>query len=72
MAQLSRNGLPRWVEDLRAVVSLTAGVLLLLLVFGFVHVPDGGRMHDFQRWALHYRVEDVLAAIVGFYFGSRS
>lgn len=25
-----------------------------------------------QRWMVKYRVEDVLAAMVGFYFGSRS
>jgi hypothetical protein len=70
--RLTGRGLPRYLEDFRALFSLAAGVLLVLLIFGFVHVPDTGRMHDFQRWALHYRVEDILAAVVGFYFGSRS
>ena len=72
MSHLTRHGLPRWAEDLRATISLAAGALLLLLVFGFVHMPEGGAMRAIQRWALHYRVEDVLAAVVGFYFGSRS
>ena len=72
MTKLTHKGIPRYIEDLRAAVSLAAGVALLLLVFGLVHLPDTGSMHDFQRWALHYRVEDVLAAVVGFYFGSRS
>jgi hypothetical protein len=71
-AHLSRNGVPRWLEDLRAAVSLAAGAALLLLAFDLVHVPAGGRLHDVQRWLLQYRVEDVLAAVVGFYFGSRS
>lgn len=72
MNRLTRGGLPRYLEDARATVSLLAGVLLLLLVFGLVHVPDSGAMHRLQRWTLQYRVEDILAAIVGFYFGSRS
>lgn len=72
MAHLTRGGLPRWAEDVRAAVSLAAGAALLLLVFGLVHVPDTGALHEFRRWALHYRIEDVLAAVVGFYFGSKS
>jgi len=72
MNRLTGRGLPRFLEDARATVSLLAGVLLLLLVFGLVHVPDTGMLHRLQRWALQYRVEDILAATVGFYFGSRS
>ena len=72
MNRLTGGGMPRYAEDLRAIASLSAGVLLMLLIFGFVHVPDTGRVHEFQRWALHYRIEDILAAIVGFYFGSKS
>ena len=70
--RLTRGSLPRIFEDARATASLLAGVLLLGLVFGLVHVPDTGMLHRLQRWALQYRVEDILAAIVGFYFGSRS
>ena len=72
MNRVTHGGLPRYLEDLRATLSLLAGVLLLLLVFGLVHVPDTGMLHRVQRWALQYRVEDILAAVVGFYFGSRS
>ena len=71
-AHLTRHGLPRYVEDGRAAVSLFAGAVLLLLVFGFLHVPDTGRLHEVQRWLLLYRAEDVLAAVVGFYVGSKS
>jgi hypothetical protein len=63
---------PRAVEDARAAVSLAAGGLLLVLLFGFWHVPDAGVLHDVQRFFVKYRVEDLLAAVVGFYFGSRS
>jgi hypothetical protein len=72
MSKLSGKGIPRYLEDLRAFISLACGILLILMLFGLVHVPDTGKMHDLQRWALHYRVEDVLAAAVGFYFGSKS
>jgi hypothetical protein len=72
ISHLRRHGVSRRMEDFRAALSLTAGVLLILMVFGFVHVPDAGRIHEFKRWALYYRVEDLLAAMVGFYFGSKS
>ena len=55
--------LPRVVEDLRAMVSLAAAVVLILMVFDVWEPP-----FPVQR----FLVEDVLAAIVGFYFGSRS
>jgi len=59
----------RWLEDLRASVALCAGIALLLIVFNVFHVPD-------QSWLQHllvrFRTEDVLAALVGFYFGSKS
>ena len=55
--------LPRAVEDLRAVVSLAAAVVLILMVFDVWEPP-----FRVQR----FLVEDVLAAVVGFYFGSRS
>ena len=52
-------------------------VVALVAAFGyvnhrFVHLPDANWLRAFQRWALHYRVEDILAAVVGFYFGSKS
>ena len=71
MSRLTR-GLPRWAEDARATISLTTGVALVLLTFGFVHLPETAWLRAFQRWALLYRIEDVLAAVVGFYFGAKS
>lgn len=72
MSHMKGKAPSRRMEDLRATGSLVAGVVLLLLAFDFVHFPDLGKMPHFQRWALHYRLEDILAAVVGFYFGSRS
>lgn len=55
--------LPRPVEDIRAVLSLAAAVVLVLMVFDVWEPPL-----SIQR----FWIEDVLAAMVGFYFGSRS
>ncbi|MEJ7604617.1 MAG: hypothetical protein WKG01_42585 [Kofleriaceae bacterium] len=61
----ARNGrrLPRIVEDLRALVSLAAAAVLILMVFDLWEPA-----FPVQR----FLIEDVLAAVVGFYFGSRS
>jgi hypothetical protein len=67
----ARRRPPRLLEDVRAAVSLTAAVALLLLVFS-VLAPDKGILNTVEEFTLRYRVEEVLAAIVGFYFGSRS
>src|SRR5438309_1871855 len=64
--------LPRWLEDLRALVSLAAAVLLILLVFGVIEVPDWGPLHHVRQFGGGNGVNSILAAIVGFYFGSRS
>jgi hypothetical protein len=63
---------PRLVEDLRAAVSLAAAVALIALVAAraFHLVPPGA-----IAWRIglgRYGPEHLLAAIVGFYFGSRS
>jgi hypothetical protein len=67
---------PRIVEDLRALISMAAAGLLVILVWNHVVVlfPTdsvdallSSRVH-FGRLG----VEHVLAAVVGFYFGSRS
>ena len=63
---------PRWVEDIRAATCLIAVGLLIGMVFNLIHVPDTGYWHNAQKMALQYRAEDVLAAFVGFYFGSKS
>lgn len=68
MQHVTPKRLPRVVEDTRALVSLAAGGALLLLVFGVVATPKSG-LDDFL---LKYSIEEVLAGLVGFYFGSRS
>ena len=68
MTHILPHRLPRVVEDVKAFVSLAAGTLLLLLVFGVMALPGGG-LEDFL---LRHSIEEVLAALVGFYFGSRS
>jgi hypothetical protein len=62
--------LPRAVEDARALVSLAAGVTLILLMFNLWRLPP--EWAPFQQYLVKYKVEDVLAAVVGFYFGSKS
>lgn len=59
----SGRKLPRLLEDARAVFSLAAAVVLILMVFDVWEPPL-----SIQR----FWIEDVLAAVVGFYFGSRS
>jgi hypothetical protein len=72
-SRFSTGNTPRWVEDLRAILSVTAGVALLVLVFGFVETrSDSESAKQFRAWAMHYKLHDILAAVVGFYFGSRS
>jgi len=64
--------LPRWLEDTRAILSLAAAVLLLLLLFGLIEVPAWGPLEHLRRLGGGNGINSVLAAIVGFYFGSRS
>lgn len=67
---------PRFVEDLRAVVSLAAGGLLAFLVLNhvFLVLPPASIDTQLLTWVHlgHLRPEQILAAVVGFYFGSRS
>jgi hypothetical protein len=67
---------PRLVEDLRAMTAVLAAVILALLIWNeaLVIIPA-----DTVRALLPPRVqlgrigvEHILAAVVGFYFGSRS
>jgi hypothetical protein len=64
--------LPRWLEDLRALLSLSAAVLLLLLVFDLATVPDLGPLRYVRQLGEGDGLKGGLAAVVGFYFGSRS
>jgi hypothetical protein len=65
--------LPRVVEDIRAIVSLAAAAALLLIVFGLWSPEKGSpAIEEAKRFFANSHIEEVLAAIVGFYFGSRS
>ncbi len=63
-------------EDLRALASMAAAVLLTILVWNriFEFFPRGPLDNLFARWIRlgRYGPEHILAALVGFYFGTRS
>jgi hypothetical protein len=67
---------PRFLEDLRALVSLAAAIALVFLVLNhfFRFVPPDLIGDFLSQWVHLGRLgpEHILAAIVGFYFGSRS
>ena len=67
---------PRIVEDLRALISMAAAVMLAILVWNRVLVLFPTDFADTLLIArVHlgrFGVEHILAAVVGFYFGSRS
>lgn len=65
-----RRKWPRAFEDTRAIVSLSAGVLLVILVL-HVWTPPAD-WYGLNRFIGKYKIEDILAAMVGFYFGSKS
>jgi len=70
-----RGGLPRIVEDLRASVVLLAAAGLVVLVWDryFPYLPPfRNRLGGIPLRLGQYGPEHVLAAVVGFYFGSRS
>jgi hypothetical protein len=66
----------RAVEDAQAVGALAAGVLLIALTWNRLHpvVPPDRISAALGHWAHLGRLgpENLLAAVVGFYFGSRS
>ena len=72
----SRQTPPRWFEDLRAVVAMLAALALVFLianrVFEFVSQPQIDRWLDGISRFGKFGPENLLAATVGFYFGSRS
>jgi len=67
---------PRFVEDLRALISLAAGGILAFLVLNhmLLVVPPASIDNQLAAWVHlgQVRPEQLLAAVVGFYFGSRS
>jgi hypothetical protein len=67
---------PRFVEDARALVSIGSAVILIALVWNRhlqVFPPESVEAH-MPVWVHlgRYGPEHILAAVVGFYFGSRS
>jgi len=62
---------PRWLENLRATVSLAAAALLVLVAFDLIELPDWTVVQHVKQLGSR-AVGSILAAIVGFYFGSRS
>jgi hypothetical protein len=67
---------PRIFEDARAAVSLLAALALVLIVwdqaFPFLPRTRAGALHELKLGLGRLGPADVTAAIVGFYFGSRS
>jgi hypothetical protein len=67
---------PRIIEDVRALISMAAAVLLLLLVWNrVVLLFPPSSVEALLPEGLHLGragPEHILAAVVGFYFGSRS
>ncbi len=67
---------PRLAEDLRALVAVAAALILIVLVLNRSILFFSPERVDaiLARWVLigRYGPEHILAAVVGFYFGSRS
>jgi hypothetical protein len=63
---------PRWVEDLRAAAALVSAAILVFLVWRGIIDGTGAPLGDKPPAGVPFRVEQVLSAVVGFYFGSRS
>ena len=67
---------PRWVEDIRAIIAVIAALVLIFLVWNrFEGILVARRPEVSDWWNLRlgsYGPEHILGAIVGFYFGSRS
>ena len=64
---------PRWVEDLKAIVAILAAVALILMVWNPLLMHWSPEVFDKLQVRLgNYGPQHVLGAVVGFYFGSRS
>ena len=67
---------PRLAEDFKAMLAVAAAVILVVLVLNRpLHLFPPERVNAIlSRWILvgRYGPEHIMAAVVGFYFGSRS
>ena len=67
---------PRLAEDVKALVAVSAAAILIVLVLNrpLVYFPPEQVDAILAPWVLvgRYGPEHILAAVVGFYFGSRS
>lgn len=63
---------PRRIEDVRALVSLAAAVFLVSVVFDAGFVSEDGPLAGLHERLGNFKIADGLAALIGFYFGSRS
>jgi hypothetical protein len=69
----SGKATPRILEDARALLSLIAAVLLAVVVWDqFLPGSPNWGLHGIKLGFGRLGPADVLAAVVGFYFGSRS
>jgi hypothetical protein len=67
---------PRIIEDIRAIISVAAALILVLMVWNrlYIVVPPERIDQALAPWfhLARFRLEHALAAVVGFYFGSKS
>ena len=62
----------RRVEDIRALFSLTAALLFVLLLFNIVVPGDFEWLKKLESLAGKNGIKGILVAFIGFYFGSKS
>ncbi len=68
-----QRSLPRFLEDLRALVSLAAAVFLIVLIWDqFAPQPLQWGLEKIDLGLGKITLPHLAAAVVGFYFGSRS
>lgn len=63
---------PRFVEDTRSFVSLAAAIVLVLFLFQPWIGAKLGALAGYHDVLVRHRAGELLSAVVGFYYGSRS
>ncbi len=70
---MRKRGPSRLIEDLRAILSLAAAIVLVFMVAGELQgLPTEGALHALHARMAQWHAQYVAAALVTFYFGSRS